>query len=104
MAALVVSVNPQVKFSDDKISAILDEVFRTYGPTPSSSSLPGLLRTYDDGSGDVDRDHVNRLGGAPPPGSSYGAAPTTASTTSPNHGTEEEGDPRKKDAGVWLSG
>jgi hypothetical protein len=30
MAALVVAVNPRVKFSEDQISAILDEVFRTY--------------------------------------------------------------------------
>jgi hypothetical protein len=30
MAALVVTVNPRVKFSEDQISAILDEVFRTY--------------------------------------------------------------------------
>ncbi|PWZ17613.1 putative TPR repeat-containing protein [Zea mays] len=29
MAALVVAVNPRVKFSEDQISAILDEVFRT---------------------------------------------------------------------------
>jgi hypothetical protein len=30
MAALVVAVNPRVKFSEDQISAILDELFRTY--------------------------------------------------------------------------
>ncbi|KAL6194827.1 hypothetical protein ACLB2K_035902 [Fragaria x ananassa] len=41
MAALVVAVNPRVKFSDEQINAILDE---------------GLLRTYDDGAGNVDRD------------------------------------------------
>jgi Ca2+-binding EF-hand superfamily protein len=29
MAALVVAINPRVKFSEDQISAILDEVFRT---------------------------------------------------------------------------
>lgn len=62
MAALVVAVNPRVKFSDDQISAILDEVFRTYGefilPGGRGLSLTGLLRTYDDGAGDVDRDFL----------------------------------------------
>ncbi|KAK1407440.1 hypothetical protein QVD17_39056 [Tagetes erecta] len=59
MAALVVAVNPRVKFSDEQISAILDEVFRTYGEFIDSDkglSYDGLLRTYDDGAGDVDRD------------------------------------------------
>lgn len=62
MAALVVAVNPRVKFSEDQISAILDEVFRTYAefilPRGRGLSLPGLLRTYDDGAGDVDRDFL----------------------------------------------
>ncbi|CAL4938650.1 unnamed protein product [Urochloa decumbens] len=62
MAALVVAVNPRVKFSEDQISAILDEVFRTYAefilPDGRGLSLPGLLRTYDDGAGDVDRDFL----------------------------------------------
>ncbi|KAL6907584.1 hypothetical protein ACP4OV_002623 [Aristida adscensionis] len=62
MAALVVAVNPRVKFSEDQISAILDEVFRTYAeyilPGGRGLSLPGLLRTYDDGAGDVDRDFL----------------------------------------------
>ncbi|XP_043709846.1 uncharacterized TPR repeat-containing protein At1g05150-like [Telopea speciosissima] len=59
MAALVVAVNPRVKFSDEQISAILDEVFRTYGEFIDGEkglSYEGLLRTYDDGAGDVDRD------------------------------------------------
>ncbi|KAG6496465.1 uncharacterized TPR repeat-containing protein At1g05150-like [Zingiber officinale] len=60
MAALVVSVNPRVKFSDGQISAILDEVFRTYADFIAAQdvglTLPGLIRTYDDGAGDVDRD------------------------------------------------
>ncbi|KAJ4767376.1 Calcium-binding tetratricopeptide family protein [Rhynchospora pubera] len=59
MAALVVAVNPRVKFSDDQISAILDEVFRTYAEfiEPGRGlTLDGLVRTYDDGAGDVDRD------------------------------------------------
>ncbi|CAM8979299.1 unnamed protein product [Rhodiola kirilowii] len=59
MAALVVAVNPRVKFSDEQISAILDEVFRTYGEFIDGEkglTYDGLLRTYDDGAGDVDRD------------------------------------------------
>ncbi|CAN7064993.1 unnamed protein product [Brassica rapa subsp. trilocularis] len=59
MAALVVAVNPRVKFSDEQINAILDEVFRTYAEfiDPAKGlTYDGLLRTYDDGAGDVDRD------------------------------------------------
>uniref|UniRef100_A0A2P2PJ59 Uncharacterized protein MANES_05G152300 n=1 Tax=Rhizophora mucronata TaxID=61149 RepID=A0A2P2PJ59_RHIMU len=59
MAALVVAVNPRVKFSDEQINAILDEVFRTYGEFIEGEkglTYEGLLRTYDDGAGDVDRD------------------------------------------------
>ncbi|KAJ4964695.1 hypothetical protein NE237_016544 [Protea cynaroides] len=59
MAALVVAVNPRVKFSDEQISAILDEVFRTYGEFIDGEkglTYEGLLRTYNDGAGDVDRD------------------------------------------------
>ncbi|TYK28754.1 putative TPR repeat-containing protein [Cucumis melo var. makuwa] len=59
MAALVVAVNPRVKFSDEQINAILDEVFRTYGDfiqADKGLTFEGLLRTYDDGAGDVDRD------------------------------------------------
>ena len=59
MADLVVAVNPRVKFSDAQISAILDEVFRTYGEFIDGEkglTYDGLLRTYDDGAGDVDRD------------------------------------------------
>lgn len=59
MAALVVAVNPRVKFSDEQINAILDEVFRTYGDFIDGDkglTYDGLLRTYDDGAGDVDRD------------------------------------------------
>ncbi|RLN25694.1 transcription factor RAU1 [Panicum miliaceum] len=64
MAQLVVAVNPRVKFSEDQISAILDEVFCTYAefilPDGKGLSLQGLLRTYDDGAGDVDRDFLLR--------------------------------------------
>ncbi|KAK9129610.1 hypothetical protein Sjap_010097 [Stephania japonica] len=59
MASLVVAVNPRVKFSDEQINAILDEVFKTYGEFidgPKGLTQTGLLRTYDDGAGDVDRD------------------------------------------------
>ncbi|EEF52668.1 uncharacterized TPR repeat-containing protein At1g05150 [Ricinus communis] len=59
MAALVVAVNPRVKFSEEQINAILDEVFRTYGEFIDGEkglTFDGLLRTYDDGAGDVDRD------------------------------------------------
>ncbi|KAL2892817.1 hypothetical protein RDABS01_008726 [Bienertia sinuspersici] len=59
MAALVVAVNPRVKFSDEQINAILDEVFRTYAEFIDGDkglTYDGLMRTYDDGAGDVDRD------------------------------------------------
>ncbi|CAH1449357.1 unnamed protein product [Lactuca virosa] len=59
MSALVVAVNPRVKFSDEQISAIPDEVFRTYGDFIDGEkglTYDGLLRTYDDGAGDVDHD------------------------------------------------
>ncbi|GFY86102.1 calcium-binding tetratricopeptide family protein [Actinidia rufa] len=59
MAALVVAVNPRVKFSAEQINAILDEVFRTYADFIDDErglTYDGLLRTYDDGAGDVDRD------------------------------------------------
>ncbi|XP_072998361.1 uncharacterized TPR repeat-containing protein At1g05150-like [Typha latifolia] len=59
MAALVVAVNWKVRFSDEQIGAILDEVFRTYAnfiQPDRGLTLDGLVRTYDDGAGDVDRD------------------------------------------------
>ena len=59
MAALVVAVNPRVKFNDEQINVILDEDFQTYGEFidgENSLTYKGLLRTYDDGTGDVDRD------------------------------------------------
>ena len=61
MAALVVAVNPRVKFSDEQINAILDEVFRTYGEFIDGEkglTYDGLLCTNDDGAGDVDRDFL----------------------------------------------
>ncbi|MCO5561760.1 hypothetical protein L7F22_015384 [Adiantum nelumboides] len=59
MSALVVAVNPKVDFDDDQIAAILDEVFRTYGDYIDGDqglSFDGLLQTYHDGAGDIDRD------------------------------------------------
>ncbi|XAR64165.1 hypothetical protein NMG60_11024407 [Bertholletia excelsa] len=59
MEALVVAVNPRVRFSQEQINAILDEVFKTYGEFINGEkglTFDGLLRTYDDGAGDVDRD------------------------------------------------
>ncbi|KAI3779103.1 hypothetical protein L2E82_08611 [Cichorium intybus] len=47
------TVNPRVRFSDEQISAILDEVFRTYDDFIDTD---GLLRNYGDGAGDVNRD------------------------------------------------
>ncbi|XP_042509852.1 uncharacterized TPR repeat-containing protein At2g32450-like [Macadamia integrifolia] len=61
MGALVTTVNPNVKLSSDQVSAILDEVFRSYSDfieNPLTGlSFKGLLRIYDEGAGDVDRDY-----------------------------------------------
>ncbi|XP_008797280.2 uncharacterized TPR repeat-containing protein At1g05150-like [Phoenix dactylifera] len=82
MADLVVAVNPYVKFSDEQLSAILDEVFRTYAdftiPGPGLT-LDGLRRTYDDGAGDVDRDFQALSFHAPSSSSAAAASPD------PNH-------------------
>ncbi|KAF5196107.1 Calcium-binding tetratricopeptide family protein [Thalictrum thalictroides] len=59
MSSLIVSVNPKVRFSDEQINAILEEVFKTYHDfidIDKGLTFEGLLRTYDDGAGDVDRD------------------------------------------------
>ena len=59
MAALVVAVNPRVKFSNKQINAILDENFQTYGEFidgENGLTYERLLRTNNDGAGDVDRD------------------------------------------------
>ncbi|KAI9083966.1 hypothetical protein K1719_033962 [Acacia pycnantha] len=59
MVALIVAVNPRAKFSDEKINAIIDEVFCTYGEFIDGGkglTYEGLLRTYDDDVGDVDQD------------------------------------------------
>lgn len=108
MAALVVAVNPRVKFSDDQINAILDEVFRTYSDFidgPNGLTFAGLLRTYDDGAGDVDRD-FDALGLHLP---ASNTAPSEASSSSI---AEERiaaaavaGDPLKKQlrAAAWAA-
>eukprot|EP00250_Pteridium_aquilinum_P009240 c18534_g1_i1 orf=221-2683(-) len=59
MGALVVAVNPRVKFTEHHVKEILNEVFRTYSEFIDGSeglSFEGLLRTYEDGAGDVNRD------------------------------------------------
>ncbi|KAH7295466.1 hypothetical protein KP509_27G049500 [Ceratopteris richardii] len=59
MGALVVAVNPRVRFTEHHIKEILDEVFRAYSEFidgPAGISFEGLLRTYQDGAGDINRD------------------------------------------------
>ncbi|KAK9758340.1 hypothetical protein RND81_01G223900 [Saponaria officinalis] len=59
MASLAVAVNPRVKFSEEQINAILDEVVRMYNEFIDENkglTYEGLMRSYDDGAGDVDRD------------------------------------------------
>ncbi|KAH7284042.1 hypothetical protein KP509_34G037500 [Ceratopteris richardii] len=59
MTSLVVAVNPHVQFSAQQVEAILDEVFTAYHAfirDPEGLSFDGLVRTYEDGAGDIDRD------------------------------------------------
>ncbi|KAH7414764.1 hypothetical protein KP509_14G010000 [Ceratopteris richardii] len=59
MSNMVVAVNPTVQFSEEQISAILNEVFCTYRDyieDRKGLSLQGFFKTYEDGAGDVDRD------------------------------------------------
>ncbi|OAY71103.1 putative TPR repeat-containing protein [Ananas comosus] len=58
LSALVAAVNPGVVFTADQLCSVLDAVFRSYAGAADADrlSLAGLLRSYDDGAGDVDRD------------------------------------------------
>ncbi|KAL5985855.1 hypothetical protein ACLOJK_027844 [Asimina triloba] len=98
MAALVVAVNPRVKFSDEQINAILDEVFRTYSDFidgPKGLTLDGLLRTYDDGAGDVDRD-FDALGLQLQSSPTAAAAADPSEASSSSIADERAAEPHKK--------
>ncbi|PKA49133.1 putative TPR repeat-containing protein [Apostasia shenzhenica] len=110
MAALVVAVNPRVKFSDEQISAILDEVFRTYADfidQPAGLTLHGLLRTYDDGAGDVDRDFDALSLSLPHSPSSPSAASTSVTLATADDPSSLVVDPsipaRRPSAAPWAS-
>eukprot|EP00268_Persea_americana_P035335 TRINITY_DN3487_c0_g2_i1.p1 TRINITY_DN3487_c0_g2~~TRINITY_DN3487_c0_g2_i1.p1 ORF type:complete len:802 (+),score=167.00 TRINITY_DN3487_c0_g2_i1:432-2837(+) len=98
MSALVVSVNPRVKFSDEQINAILDEVFRTYSDFIDADrglTFDGLLRTYDDGAGDVDRD-FDALGLHLPHASSSSSSIADDRTLSASYAVAAAAEPLKK--------
>ncbi|KAK2996430.1 hypothetical protein RJ639_025641 [Escallonia herrerae] len=105
MAALVVAVNPRVKFSDEQINAILDEVFRTYGDFIDGEkglTYDGLLRTYDDGAGDVDRD-FDALGLEFRPDSGNGISASVEASTS-SIADERVAEPQKKQrTAAWAA-
>ncbi|KAJ0972027.1 hypothetical protein J5N97_019986 [Dioscorea zingiberensis] len=99
MAALVAAVNPSVPFTPDQLSSIVDEVFRSYSDFVSDPqaglSLPGLLRTYDDGAGDLDRDLAAlNLSEHPCPNPNPNPTPSPTSfpswISSPNQGITHE--------------
>jgi hypothetical protein len=59
VVALTTAVNPRVTFNKEQIEDILDVIFKSYAEfiqEPEGLSFEGLLRTYDDGAGDLDRD------------------------------------------------
>jgi hypothetical protein len=59
VVALMTAVNPRVTFNKEQIEVILDVIFKRYAEfiqEPEGLSFEGLLRTYDDGAGDLDRD------------------------------------------------
>jgi hypothetical protein len=59
VVALMTAVNPRVTFNKEQIEDILDVIFKSYAEfiqEPEGLSFEGLLRTYDDGAGDLDRD------------------------------------------------
>ncbi|XP_042505692.1 uncharacterized TPR repeat-containing protein At1g05150-like [Macadamia integrifolia] len=85
MVALVVAVNPRVKFSDEQINAILNEVLCTYGEFIDGKkglTYEGLLRTYDDGAGDASSSSIADERVVDP----HKRQRTTAWAVSPNHG------------------
>ncbi|KAL3514117.1 hypothetical protein ACH5RR_026834 [Cinchona calisaya] len=62
MAALLVSINPRVKFSNKKLEDIItNDVFGTYHHFVDGERgliFDGLFRIYDNGAGNVDRDFI----------------------------------------------
>lgn len=103
MAALVVAVNPRVKFSDEQINAILDEVFRTYGEFIDGErglTFDGLLRTYDDGAGDVDRDFEALALDLTGEGDGAIVEASTSSIADDNRGFEPE---KKQRTAAWAA-
>lgn len=99
MASLVAAVNPSVQFTPAQTDAILDEVFRSYAdfiPDPAVGlSLAGLLRTYDDGAGDVDRDFAAL--------SIVDPAVNSNPNPRPDAGPDLAVDPRPRIAPAWVS-
>ncbi|PWA55279.1 Calcium-binding EF-hand [Artemisia annua] len=88
MSSLVVSVNPRVKFSNEQINAILDEVFRTYAEfiePEKGLTYDGLLRTYDDGAEEASTSSVTTDVHASSSGAKMHRM-TAAWAASPNHG------------------
>ncbi|CAL5332196.1 unnamed protein product [Camellia sinensis] len=106
MAALVVAVNPRVKFSDEQINAILDEVFKTYAEFIDGEkglTYDGLLRTYDDGAGDVDRD-FDALGLELKPESGNGVSAASEEASSSSITDERVVEPHKKQrTAAWAA-
>lgn len=106
MAALVVAVNPRVKFSEEQINAILDEVFRTYSEFIDGEkglTYEGLLRTYDDGAGDVDRD-FDALGLELKPEDNAGTSIAAEEASSSSIADERVMEPHKKQrTAAWAA-
>lgn len=106
MAALVVAVNPRVKFSEEQINAILDEVFRTYSEFIDGEkglTYDGLLRTYDDGAGDVDRD-FDALALELKPEDNAGTSIATEEASSSSIADERVMEPHKKQrTAAWAA-
>lgn len=111
MAALVIAVNPRVKFSEEQIGAILDEVFRTYSDFIEGEgglSFEGLLRTYDDGAGDVDRDFDALRLELDATDASEAGLPLSSKVTPPSSIADERADPiplsrHKQNVAPWAA-